>query len=146
MNPSRTVAAEITVTLVDPMPATPLTATLSYSESDPYAVGAAFHVGPDSDSDPVEWVFARDLLSAGLLGWTGAGDVRAWIDECGEVLSIKLSADHSAVFEFPADDVVGFLRCTYQLVPEGAEQIDVDALINQLTAFGQLNDDAEGEQ
>lgn len=146
MNPPRTVAAEITVTLVDPAPATPLTATLSYSESDPYAVRAAFHVGPDSDSDPVEWLFARDLLAAGLLGWTGAGDVRAWVDDRGEVLSVELSAGHSAVFEFPADDIVGFLRLTHRLVPEGAEQIDVDALIARLEAFERLNDDAEGEK
>jgi voltage-gated potassium channel Kch len=139
----RTVSTEITVTMINPPPPVPLTVVLSYLESDPYAVHAAFDVGLGR---PVEWLFARDLLAAGLLGWTGAGDVRAGIDERGESLRIMLSAGHSAVFEFPADDVVGFLRRTYQLVPEGSERIDVDALVDQLTASGRLNEDAEGEK
>jgi hypothetical protein len=33
-------------------------------EQDPYVVKIAFHVGTD---EPVEWIFARDLIAASLL-------------------------------------------------------------------------------
>src|SRR5690606_41709250 len=38
----------------------PLVARLDYSVDDPYAIRAAFHVG---DDEPVEWIFARELLT-----------------------------------------------------------------------------------
>jgi len=46
-----------------------------YSGSDPYAVRMAFHVGTD---EPVEWIFARDLLAAGIESRHGEGDVLVW--------------------------------------------------------------------
>ena len=46
-----------------------------YSGSDPYAVRMAFHVGTD---EPVEWIFARDLLAAGIESRQGEGDVQVW--------------------------------------------------------------------
>ena len=46
-----------------------------YSGSDPYAVRMAFHVGTD---EPVEWIFARDLLAAGIESRQGEGDVHVW--------------------------------------------------------------------
>jgi Streptomyces sporulation and cell division protein, SsgA. len=53
----------------------PLVASLYYSGSDPYAVRMAFHVGTD---EPVEWIFARDLLAAGIESRHGDGDVQVW--------------------------------------------------------------------
>ena len=46
-----------------------------YSGKDPYAVRMAFHVGTD---EPVEWIFARDLLAAGIESRQGEGDVQVW--------------------------------------------------------------------
>ena len=42
--------------------ATPLAAELCYDKKDPYAVAACFRTGVTE----VRWVFARDLLAAGL--------------------------------------------------------------------------------
>src|SRR6201999_4048026 len=75
MNPS-TVSAELAFRLiVPPQTVVPLGASLSYSSEDPYAIRVAFHVGLD---EPVEWIFARELLSNGLKGRDGLGDVRVW--------------------------------------------------------------------
>lgn len=142
---ARTVTSEITAALTDPPPEMRMTVVMSYSDADPYAVQAAFDVGLE---EPVEWLFARDLLAAGFLGWTGSGDVRIRIDERGQVLSMELWAGHRAVFEFDVDDVLGFLRRTYQLVPEGSESdhVDRDALVGYLTASGRPSNDAGGEK
>jgi len=71
---SRTVSAELGLRLVVPQQTiVPLVASLYYSSDDPYAIRIAFHVGLD---EPVEWIFARDLLAAGALAREGLGDVR----------------------------------------------------------------------
>jgi sporulation and cell division protein SsgA len=63
MNGNTTVSAELGLRLVVPEHGpVPLVASLSYRGDDPYAVRMAFHVGLD---EPVEWIFARDLLAAG---------------------------------------------------------------------------------
>src|SRR5215469_18454835 len=71
MNRSAIVSAELGLMLIVPdHDAVPLVASLFYSADDPYAVRMAFHVGMD---EPVEWIFARDLLAAGLKGASGEG-------------------------------------------------------------------------
>jgi DNA-binding CsgD family transcriptional regulator len=60
MNSSSTASAEVGLRLVTtPQTIVPLTGSLLYSRRDPYAVRIAFHVGQE---EPVEWIFARDLL------------------------------------------------------------------------------------
>ena len=76
MNTGATVSAELGLSLVVPEHgAVPLVASLCYGAADPYAIRMAFHVGTE---DPVEWIFSRDLLSAGLAGPAGEGDVQVW--------------------------------------------------------------------
>src|SRR5580692_7402931 len=73
MNSSSTVSAELGLRLVVPQQTiVPLVASLYYSKEDPYAIRIAFHVGLD---EPVEWIFARELLSRGIEGREGLGDV-----------------------------------------------------------------------
>src|SRR6516164_10654949 len=73
---STTISAELGLRLVVPQQTiVPLVASLYYSGSDPYAVRMAFHVGTD---EPVEWIFARDLLAAGIESRQGDGDVQVW--------------------------------------------------------------------
>ena len=75
----------------------------------------AFHVGTD---DPVEWIFARDLLAEGLDRVAGDGDVRVWPSTAAhrDVLNLALSspfgqahfeAPLTALDRFPAPDVRG---------------------------------------
>ncbi len=120
-----------------------------YSGGDPYAVRMAFHVGTD---EPVEWIFARDLLAAGIESRQGEGDVQVWpsLMSCaddddldmtgpqgggGKVLNIELSSPFGqAHFEAPAQAMSAFLQRTYQIVPAGQEgrYIDIETELNDL--------------
>ena len=150
---STTISAELGLRLVVPQQTiVPLVASLYYSGSDPYAVRMAFHVGTD---EPVEWIFARDLLAAGTESRQGDGDVQVWPSPAsvaetadldligaaepqespGKVLNIELSSPFGqAHFEAPAEAMSAFLQRTYQIVPAGQEgrHIDIDTELNDL--------------
>ena len=136
---SSTVSAELSLRLVVPQQTiVPLVASLFYSSEDPYAIRVAFHVGLD---EPVEWIFARDLLSRGLEDREGLGDVQVWPsdgladDMPGRALNLELSSPFGqAHFEAPLADVAEFLERTYVAVPAGEEgnHVDVEA---ELTAL-----------
>src|ERR1700691_4023714 len=116
---SATVSAELGLSLVVPEHGTvPLVASLYYSAEDPYAIRMAFHVGMD---EPVEWIFARNLLAVGLEGPAGEGD---------EVLNIALSSPFGeAHFEAPRSATAEFLNRTYDIISAGREAdfIDLDS-------------------
>ena len=150
---STTISAELGLKLVVPQQTiVPLVASMYYSGSDPYAVRMAFHVGTD---EPVEWIFARDLLAAGIEVRRGDGDVQVWPSSTsvaetsgldmigaaesretqGKVLNIELSSPFGqARFEAPAEAMAAFLQRTYQIVPAGQESryIDIETELNDL--------------
>jgi hypothetical protein len=153
---STTISAELGLRLVVPQQTiVPLVASLYYSGSDPYAVRMAFHVGTD---EPVEWIFARDLLAAGIESPQGEGDVQVWPSSLscaetddldvigpaatqgpqgagGKVLNIELSSPFGqAHFEAPAQAMSAFLARTYHIVPAGKESsyIDIETELNDL--------------
>ena len=135
MNSSVTVSAELGLNLVVPdHGSVPLVASLYYSVEDPYAIRMAFHVGTD---EPVEWIFARDLLAVGLEGPAGEGDVQVWPsdDADDELLNIALSSPFGeAQFEVPRDSTAAFLGRTYEVVAPGHEtdHIDIDEELDEL--------------
>jgi hypothetical protein len=138
---STSVSAELGLRLVVPQQTiVPLVASLYYSGDDPYAIRMAFHVGTD---EPVEWIFARDLLAAGIESRQGEGDVQVWPSEPADadegsddvVLNIELSSPFGqAHFEAPAEAISAFLRKTYQVVPAGKESgfVDIESELNDL--------------
>jgi len=130
MNSSGMVSAEIKIRLIAPgKPAVPLSAGLFYTARSPYAVRVAFFVGR---GERVEWTFARELLSQGLEGAAGLGDVRVWSSPgqrtgFRRVLHLEISSPSgTARFEIPARGVRSFLRSTYALVPAAAEGEHID--------------------
>ena len=135
INSSATVSAELGLSLVVPEHGSvPLVASLYYSADDPYAIRMAFHVGSD---EPVEWIFARDLLAVGLECPAGEGDVQVWPadgdDE--ELLNIALSSPFGeAHFVAPQDSMAAFLTRTYEVVAPGheSEHVDVDGQLDEL--------------
>lgn len=134
MSSSTTVAAEFGLMLIVPEHGkVPLTAHLHYTGDDPYALRMEFHVGV---TDPVEWIFARDLLAEGMVSRAGEGDIRMWPGQPGhKVLNIALSSPFGqAQFEAPMAVLSGFLLRTYEVVPAGHEQdfIDLDGGLNDL--------------
>jgi hypothetical protein len=148
---STTISAELGLRLVVPQQTiVPLVASLYYTGRDPYAVRMAFHVGTD---EPVEWIFARDLLAAGITSRQGEGDVQVWPSaqswaetegpdaigpgsaEDDAVLNIELSSPFGrAHFEAPARAMSAFLDRTYQIVPADQESdfIDIETELNDL--------------
>jgi hypothetical protein len=142
-NSSSTVSAELGLRLIVPQQTiVPLVASLFYSGEDPYAIRIAFHVGLD---EPVEWIFARDLLAEGITERTGLGDVQVWpstatpdpsSDEPSmEVLNLELSSPFGqAHFEAPVKEIADFLRRTYRIVEAGqeSENVDVESELDDL--------------
>lgn len=135
MNRSAIVSAELGLMLIVPdHEAVPLVASLFYSADDPYAIRMAFHVGTD---EPVEWIFARDLLAAGLKGSAGDGDVRVWpgYPDGHEVLNIALSSPFGqAHFEAPMAATADFVHRTFSVIADGREDdfIDLDGELDEL--------------
>jgi hypothetical protein len=139
MDSSSTVSAELGLRLVVPQQTiVPLVASLYYSKEDPYAIRIAFHVGLD---EPVEWIFARELLSSGIEGREGLGDVVVWPSAGsadgtgGSVLNMELSSPFGqAHFEAPIKEISDFLKRTYAVVPAGDETdfVDVETELAEL--------------
>ncbi len=135
MHSHATVSAELGLSLVVPEHGSvPLVASLSYSAEDPFAIRMAFHVGTD---EPVEWIFARDLLAVGLEGPAGEGDVQVWPadDQGRELLNIALSSPFGeAHFEAPRSSTAAFLGRTYEVIPAGQETdfVDLDSELDEL--------------
>lgn len=130
-----TVDTELVLRLVMPgANALPVRATLRYDVTDPYAVAVGFHTGSaeSGDSDIVEWTFARQLLTDGVAGPTGEGDVQVWpsTSAAQPIVCLSLSSPSGrALFEVPLSELVEFLGRTYAAVPTGEEGslVDVDS-------------------
>jgi sporulation and cell division protein SsgA len=136
---SSTVSTELELRVVSPRQTTlPLPASFSYSREDPYAVHVAFHVG---EGKSVEWTFARDLLSMGIAGREGLGDVRVWPSAGpeGSVLNIGVRSPFGeAHFEAPTNEILDFVRRTCQIVPVGEESdhLDFESELTDLLSRG----------
>jgi hypothetical protein len=132
---STTVSAELGLRLVVPDSTTiPLVASMEYAADDPYAIRVAFYVGND---EPVEWIFARELLTVGIVRRVGEGDVQVWpVDSISDhILNIALSSPFGdALFEAPLLPLADFLHRTYQIVPAGRESefVDLEAELDDL--------------
>jgi hypothetical protein len=126
------VTTELELRLVVPGgPSLPVLAGLRYDANDPWAVRVAFHTGGEGDGI-VEWMFARQLLTDGVAGAVGEGDVRVWPATHGDERVVNLamaSPSGSALFEIDRDALVEFLQQTYLAVPTGTEEevVDLDA-------------------
>ncbi len=135
MNSSTTISAELALRLVVPGRSTvPLLATVEYAASDPYALRVAFHVG---NNEPVEWIFARELLTHGMARMVGDGDVQVWPGpmDGNRLLNIGLSSPFGdALFEAPLAPLADFLHRTFEIVPPGRETefVDIEAELDDL--------------
>jgi len=135
MNSGPTVSAELGLSLVVPEHgAVPLMASLRYTAEDPYAIRMAFHVGTD---EPVEWIFSRELLAAGMDGPAGEGDVHVWpaADHGLGLLNIALSSPFGhAHFEAPMNAIAEFLARTFAVIPADEESafVNIDDELDEL--------------
>ena len=120
--------------------ALPVPAALRYDLADPYAIHATFHAAGDT----VEWVFARDLLAAGLRDDAGLGDVRVWpSSEAGvQVVYISLSSpEGEALLEAPAP---GSPADAYRAVGQGGNIIFISPSHDLVVVWRWSAQSAEG--
>ncbi|MEV6621036.1 SsgA family sporulation/cell division regulator [Amycolatopsis sp. NPDC051106] len=92
-----------------------------YNVADPWAV--TLHL------DGQRWIFARDLLHAGLTEPAGDGDVQITPDTGGHsgLLNVLLSSPSGAArLPMARDTVTSLLEAAYALVPAGREAAAVD--------------------
>lgn len=114
---------------------TPVLSRWSYQADQPYSVTVAFQAGEDNW---VEWVFARELLMAGLVGPAGIGDVRfvPFEDQEERLLMLQVESDQGRASWFlNRAEAEEFAEMTLQIVPEGSEEgfFDIDALLAEIT-------------
>jgi hypothetical protein len=130
-----TVIREITVDVAAPAGGViRMPVALRYDTSDPFAIHADFRCG---EGDEVTWVFGRELLTEGVSGPTGEGDVRIWPAQSQgeEVLRMALiSPDGEAVLQTSAEAVLDFLSATYASCQSGTEAqlLDLDTALEHL--------------
>ncbi|MBU3870932.1 SsgA family sporulation/cell division regulator [Streptomyces sp. 4503] len=101
-------------------------ACLRYERDDPFAVRVSFPPSASLDGSAVEWTFGRELLSAGLRGPAGSGDVQMW--PCGPrrtVLEFH-APEGMAMVQFDTADLRSFLGRSFAIVPEGSEAGELD--------------------
>ncbi len=137
MTRSVTVSAQLSLRLVVPGgPSLPVLTDVRYDAADPWAVSVGFRTG-DDDTPTVEWLFARCLLTEGVQGPVGDGDVRVWPAVRGRQRVVHLamaSPSGAALFEVDRDELVEFLSASYLAVPTGSEElfVDLDAELDRL--------------
>ena len=92
-----------------------------YSTSDPWAI--VLHL------DGQRWMFARELLRAGLAEPAGYGDVQIMPDTGGNptLLLVRLSSPAgTASLPVARDTVRSLVEVSYALVPDGGEAACID--------------------
>lgn len=112
----------------------PVPARFTYRARDPFAVTAVFY--PQEPEETV-WTFARDLLSTGMHGSAGEGDVIVWsrrpplTDTAGPQTFIRLrSPEGTALLSLTTTHLADYLEQTQQLVPSGSEHHYLSSAIN----------------
>lgn len=122
-----------TFQIVGDDPTVPVEGSLIYDSRDPYALRVSFHVDIGTT---IDWLFARDLLCAGLVVPAGGGDVRIQPTRGKpDQLRFELfSPCGRAVLVAGAKTVRDFLWRTFEAVPGGTEYstFDVDLALSQL--------------
>ncbi|MEU3370503.1 SsgA family sporulation/cell division regulator [Streptomyces sp. NPDC006660] len=119
----------------------PVVTRLTYRADDPFAVGLCFELQEDI---AVVWTIERDLLAQGLRRAVGDGDVQVAPQavEGRRETRIELAgcgldgAWGRAVFSAWEPALRHFLDKTYEVVPAGQEQIDMDAFLTEVLTAG----------
>lgn len=107
--------------------------TLHYNPERPLIVTVDF--GQTCSGRHVAWTLARDLLADGLTRLAGLSDVQCWTADPWYYLALS-SDTGSATVRMLAEPVRAFLVDAEDLVPYGAERVDVDAALDQLLKTG----------
>ncbi|MEV5356255.1 SsgA family sporulation/cell division regulator [Streptomyces sp. NPDC093516] len=106
------------------MPSIP--ATLHYDRSDPFAVRMTFPAPATLEGVDVCWTFSRELLTAGMDGPEGQGDVRVRPYGYDRTVLEFHAPEGTAVVHVRSSEIRSFLAATSELVPVGLEHLQLD--------------------
>ncbi|MFF4792013.1 SsgA family sporulation/cell division regulator [Streptomyces sp. NPDC001276] len=101
-------------------------ATLHYDRRDPFAVRMTFPAPATLEGVDVCWLFARDLLAAGLREPEGDGDVRVRPYGFDRTVLEFHAPEGTAVVHVRSGEIRRFLEATSELVPLGLEHLQFD--------------------
>ncbi|MHB9857800.1 spore wall synthesis regulator SsgD [Streptomyces sp. YIM S03343] len=101
-------------------------ATLHYDRSDPFAVRMTFPAPATLEGVDVCWTFSRELLTAGLEGPEGYGDVRVRPYGYDRTVLEFHAPEGTAVVHVRTDEIRRFLQDTDELVAVGLEHLHLD--------------------
>lgn len=115
---------------VKPSPV-PVQSVIAWDEESPLEIRLSFDVGLP---DPVEWVFARDILLDALQeNQAGSADVQCTVKD--DLMSLTIDSPFgSAQFTIDSSIVGQYLARIYAKVPRGEESYDLDAVVAQFFA------------
>ena len=131
---SRALSQELTLQVLDAWGRTvDLAASFGYDAGDPWAVWITFHGRP---GEGIRWAVGRDLLVRGVTDPAGEGDIQLFpsVDENGRAAVVMelCSPDGRLVTQMRTSELYAFLSRTLEVVPLGAETIDLDLLVESL--------------
>ncbi|MFG2602949.1 SsgA family sporulation/cell division regulator [Streptomyces sp. NPDC048514] len=106
------------------MPSIP--ATLRYDRCDPFAVRMTFPAPATLEGVEVCWTFSRELLTAGLQGPEGHGDVRVRPYGYDRTVLEFHAPEGTAVIHVRSGEIRRFLAAAGELVPVGREHLQLD--------------------
>ncbi|MFD9035538.1 SsgA family sporulation/cell division regulator [Streptomyces sp. NPDC059567] len=101
-------------------------ATLRYDREDPYAVSMAFPPPATLEGVEVSWAFSRELLTEGVDGPAGLGDVRVRPYGYDRTVVEFHAPEGVAVVHVRTAELRQFLKRSQHLVPVGREHQYLD--------------------
>ncbi|MFF9124103.1 SsgA family sporulation/cell division regulator [Streptomyces sp. NPDC014889] len=101
-------------------------ATLHYDRHDPFAVRMTFPAPATLEGVEVCWIFARELLAAGLREPEGDGDVRVRPYGYDRTVLEFHAPEGTAVVHVRSGEIRRFLESTSELVPLGLEHLQLN--------------------
>ncbi|MFF4623422.1 SsgA family sporulation/cell division regulator [Nonomuraea jabiensis] len=125
--------------MVEGKPSVSLPAELRYDSPDPYAVCPSLGAPLTS---PIDWLFARGMLAAGLHMAVGTGDVKVAPHRRGHPDRVRIvlrSGTDEAAVDVDTSTVRAFPLRTLELVPTGTESMHTDLD----RALGEFLEDSE---
>ncbi|MFC9283840.1 SsgA family sporulation/cell division regulator [Streptomyces collinus] len=122
-----TIEQSVEARLVAAAPRMPtIPATLSYDRSDPFAVCMTFPAPATLEGVEVCWTFSRELLTDGLKGPEGYGDVRVRPYGYDRTVLEFHAPEGTAIVHVRSGEIRRFLEATGSLVPVGLEHLQLD--------------------
>ncbi|MET8583232.1 SsgA family sporulation/cell division regulator [Streptomyces collinus] len=122
-----TIEQSVEARLVAAAPRMPtIPATLSYDRRDPFAVRMTFPGPATLEGVEVCWTFSRELLTDGLRGPEGYGDVRVRPYGYDRTVLEFHAPEGTAIVHVRSGEIRRFLAATGDLVPVGLEHLQLD--------------------